>query len=116
MNAKVPDTLAIIMFMYSMSGFFHATIAALRTMSESSLRWDTVTSRLIEEYHNNPRRGAPSGHGASAHVVHAPSVGCGESMRRTEDMDAQKDAGWHKSRGDNNARFLLQMNTSEIEV
>lgn len=75
MSAQVPDELAIIMFMHSMNGWFHATIAALRTMSESSLKWDTVTARLIEEYHNNPRRGASSGHGASALVVHAPRAG-----------------------------------------
>lgn len=34
-------------------------------------------------------------------------VECGETMRRTEDIEAQKGAGLHRSSGDNNARSLL---------
>ena len=49
MDAKVPSELSVIMFLASMKGHFAPTVAALRTMSDESLRWDDVTARLIEE-------------------------------------------------------------------
>ena len=49
MDAKVPQPLAVIMFLSSMRGQFEATVAALRTMGDDELSWDDVTSRLIEE-------------------------------------------------------------------
>ena len=47
MDAKVPQPLAVIMFLSSMRGQFEATVAALRTMGDDELSWDDVTSRLI---------------------------------------------------------------------
>ena len=49
MEAKVPEPLAVIMFLHSMRGQFEATVAALRTMGDDELSWDDVTSRFIEE-------------------------------------------------------------------
>ena len=48
MEAKVPEPLAVIMFLHSMRGQFEATVAALRTMGDDELSWDDVTSRFIE--------------------------------------------------------------------
>jgi gag-polypeptide of LTR copia-type len=49
MDAKLPQPLAVIMFLSSMRDQFEATFAALRTMGDDELSWDEVTSRLIEE-------------------------------------------------------------------
>jgi gag-polypeptide of LTR copia-type len=49
MDAKVPQPLAVIMFLSSMRGQFEAPVAALRTLGDDDLSWDDVTSRLIEE-------------------------------------------------------------------
>jgi hypothetical protein len=43
MAAKVPEELAIIMFLHSMNGKFEAIIAAIRTMGDEKLTWDDVT-------------------------------------------------------------------------
>lgn len=49
MGAKIPDDLYVIMFLHSMNGSFESTVAALRTMKKDDIKWDDVTSRLIEE-------------------------------------------------------------------
>jgi hypothetical protein len=49
MEAKVPESLAVIMFLHSIRGQFEATVAALRSMVDDYLSWDDVTSRFIEE-------------------------------------------------------------------
>lgn len=62
MDAKVPTELSVIMFLASMKGHFAPTVAALRTMSDDSLRWDDVTARLIEEADTvKAARGSSSG-------------------------------------------------------
>ena len=47
MKGKIPDELAVAMFLYSMNGKFESTVAALRQMEV--LSWDDVSTRLIEE-------------------------------------------------------------------
>jgi hypothetical protein len=49
MAAKIPEELAIFMFLHSMNGKFETIIAALRTMGDEKLTWDDVTARLLEE-------------------------------------------------------------------
>jgi gag-polypeptide of LTR copia-type len=49
MEAKVPEPLAVIMFLHSIRGQFEATVAALRTKGDDELSWDDVISRFIEK-------------------------------------------------------------------
>jgi hypothetical protein len=56
MSAKIPDELAVIMFLHSMGDKLEATIAALRTMGDEKLTWDNVTARLIEEANSSVYR------------------------------------------------------------
>jgi gag-polypeptide of LTR copia-type len=49
MAAKIPQMLAIIMFLNSMPENFDAQVAALRTMGDEKLTWNDGTTRMIEE-------------------------------------------------------------------
>lgn len=48
MEAKVPETLAVIMFLSSLDEKYESTVAALRQM-EKDFQWDDITNRIIEE-------------------------------------------------------------------
>ena len=49
MNGKVPEDLAVIMFVFSSEGMFESTVAAVR-QSDRKLQWDDMTNAMIEEY------------------------------------------------------------------
>jgi gag-polypeptide of LTR copia-type len=64
MNSKVSTELAIIMFLHSMNGKFEATIAALKTMSDESLTWDSITAKMIGEAGTTLKQPITSNHTA----------------------------------------------------
>ena len=72
MAAKVPEELAIIMFLHSMNGKFEAIIAAIRTMGDEKLTWDDVTARLLEEANSSTPRHV-SGHQSALTTFAGPS-------------------------------------------
>jgi gag-polypeptide of LTR copia-type len=71
-SAKVPEELAIIMFLHSMNGKIEAIIATIRTMGDDKLTWDDVTARLLEEVNNSTPRQA-SGHQSALTTFAGPS-------------------------------------------
>jgi hypothetical protein len=87
MSAKVPDELAIIMFLHSMNGKFEAIIAAIRTMGDENLTWDDVTARMLEEA-NNSTPSQPSGHHSALTTFAGPSrESCSQCSRTGHTAD-----------------------------
>ena len=87
MSAKVPEELAIIMFLHSMNGKFEAIIAAIRTMGDDKLTWDDVTARLLEEANNSTPRQS-SGHQSALTTFAGPSrESCSQCSRSGHTAD-----------------------------
>ena len=60
MDGKLPDELAVVLFLFSMDGRFDNTIAAIR-QKDTFITWDDVTTRLIEEYRRYKTSTRPGG-------------------------------------------------------
>jgi Reverse transcriptase (RNA-dependent DNA polymerase)/gag-polypeptide of LTR copia-type/GAG-pre-integrase domain/Integrase core domain len=97
MSAKVPEELAIIMFLHSMGSKFEATIAALRTMGDDNLSWDDVTARLLEEANTNSSKISTGPHSALVSTTSTPEA-CPQCLKPGHSLDRC----WWNPRNPNN--------------